>query len=404
MAIRTRLLEPPGSARRGTRSASSRRAPLAHGYRLPGTKLTAKPIDLDDGSGVAPFRSVVTAAAGAGSMAGTSADLARWARALYTRRVLGPDGTALLLSGFRKTARYLPGVAYGYGVQAVSIDGHPTLGHSGRLLGFRSAVRHFPLDGLTIAVLTNQSRADPAAIVRALLTVALPPPPAPVAPPPGPSGSPASSGSPGASGLDCAGSHVPATGLTSPRSPGPNEGTGSGQDRWGMRRSSARRRLGSYLEGTGMPIRVEIYRPRESRPGVVARAGPLREILESGLDLLVERAAWLPLDGSPAPAARRDPPWPRTTSSWPSPRTPRTARSTPSGTTSSLDVGPYRVTGQMPTMPGFDPGRALARPTGEFVLLRDVRISPRRPSRRRRRGAARRPSSTATSSTGSRPT
>ena len=28
----------------------------------------------------------------------------------------------------------------------------------------------------------------------------------------------------------------------------------------------------------------------------------------------------------------------------------------------------------MPTMPGFDPGRALARPTGEFVLLRDVSI------------------------------
>src|SRR5258705_8808455 len=26
-------------------------------------------------------------------------------------------------------------------------------------------------------------------------------------------------------------------------------------------------------------------------------------------------------------------------------------------------------------MPGSDPGRALARPTGEFVLLRDVRIA-----------------------------
>ncbi len=40
----------------------------------------------------------------------------------------------------------------------------------------------------------------------------------------------------------------------------------------------------------------------------------------------------------------------------------------------AVDLGPYRVTGQMPTMPGFDPGRALARPTGEFVLLRDVEI------------------------------
>jgi hypothetical protein len=32
------------------------------------------------------------------------------------------------------------------------------------------------------------------------------------------------------------------------------------------------------------------------------------------------------------------------------------------------------VVGEMPTMPGFDPGRALARPTGEFVFLRDARI------------------------------
>jgi D-alanyl-D-alanine carboxypeptidase len=173
-AIRSRLLEPAGLGATWYQAAEASRAPLAHGYRIPGTKLTAKPIDLDDGSGIAPFRSVITAAAGAGSMAGTSGDLARWARALYGGAVLGPQGTALLLGGFTKTTAYLPGVAYGYGVQALSIDGHPSLGHSGRLLGFRSAVRHFPLDGLTIAVLTNQSRADPGVIVRALLAVALP--------------------------------------------------------------------------------------------------------------------------------------------------------------------------------------------------------------------------------------
>ena len=174
-AIRSRLLEPTGLDGTWYQVGEAARRPLAHGYRLIGTKLTAKPIDLDDGSGVAPFRSVVTAAAGAGSLAGTSADLARWARALYSGKVLGAQGTAMLLSGFSKTTNYLPGVTYGYGVQALSIDGHPSLGHSGRLLGFRSAVRHFPLDGLTIAVLTNQSRADPGIIVQALLAVVLPP-------------------------------------------------------------------------------------------------------------------------------------------------------------------------------------------------------------------------------------
>jgi hypothetical protein len=123
-----------------------------------------------------------------------------------------------------------------------------------------------------------------------------------------------------------------------------------------------------------MPIRVEIYGAAGVAIGVVARAGRLREVLESGPDLLIERAAWHPLDGS---------------------------RPQPSGSLSiaeddvfiavadqvddlpihaqwhdiALDVGPYRVTGQIPTMPGFDPGRALARPTGEFVLLRAVRIA-----------------------------
>jgi hypothetical protein len=52
-------------------------------------------------------------------------------------------------------------------------------------------------------------------------------------------------------------------------------------------------------------------------------------------------------------------------------------RSTRAGTPSGSKVGPYLVEGEMPTFPGFDPGRALTRPTGDFVLLRDVRVGPR---------------------------
>ncbi len=40
-----------------------------------------------------------------------------------------------------------------------------------------------------------------------------------------------------------------------------------------------------------------------------------------------------------------------------------------------LTLGPLRVTGELPTIPGFDPGRALSRPGGPQVLLRDVRIA-----------------------------
>ena len=40
-----------------------------------------------------------------------------------------------------------------------------------------------------------------------------------------------------------------------------------------------------------------------------------------------------------------------------------------------LDSGPYSLEGELATLPGFDPGRSLARPSGEFVLLREIRLS-----------------------------
>jgi hypothetical protein len=40
----------------------------------------------------------------------------------------------------------------------------------------------------------------------------------------------------------------------------------------------------------------------------------------------------------------------------------------------TLDMSPYVVQGELPSLPGFDPERALARPRGGFVLLARVRI------------------------------
>lgn len=39
-----------------------------------------------------------------------------------------------------------------------------------------------------------------------------------------------------------------------------------------------------------------------------------------------------------------------------------------------LEIGPYRVSGSIATLPGFDPARALARPGGTFVALSDAII------------------------------
>jgi hypothetical protein len=40
----------------------------------------------------------------------------------------------------------------------------------------------------------------------------------------------------------------------------------------------------------------------------------------------------------------------------------------------TLVMPPYFVEAELPTLPGFDPGRALARPSGQFVLMGHVRV------------------------------
>jgi hypothetical protein len=121
-------------------------------------------------------------------------------------------------------------------------------------------------------------------------------------------------------------------------------------------------------------MRVEAYTTGGIATGFVTQPGHLREHLDGTPELLMEGCDFLPLDGS---AGRRagdlrlavddllvvvsddlgDVPG---HAQW---------------HTIDLDAGPYRIEGELSTMPGFDPGRALARPSGQFVLLRDVRVT-----------------------------
>jgi len=123
-----------------------------------------------------------------------------------------------------------------------------------------------------------------------------------------------------------------------------------------------------------MTIRTQVYVGGGIVSGVVARTGRLRDALESGADLEIERARWAPIDGRAEALPRgvhlvpddvliavaEDDPQPPIHAVWHAVR---------------LVVGPYVVEGELPTMPGFDPGRALTRPTGTFVLLRDVGVA-----------------------------
>jgi hypothetical protein len=121
-----------------------------------------------------------------------------------------------------------------------------------------------------------------------------------------------------------------------------------------------------------MPIQLESYMVDGVLSGEVARTRPLRELLDSTDSLVIEDSFVTPLDGSPPHAAGsgrvsiddllivagQDLP-PPGHSVWHPVR---------------LTAGPYLVEGDLPTVPGFDPGRSLLRPTGSFVLLENVRI------------------------------
>jgi hypothetical protein len=124
-----------------------------------------------------------------------------------------------------------------------------------------------------------------------------------------------------------------------------------------------------------VPIRVDAFTAGGMASGLLARSGHLRDALETSQQLPLERVAWHALgESSPSPigdvtipvddvlvAMTDEEPTTAVHASWHRVR---------------LELGPYVVDGELPTLPGYDPGRALARPSGEFVLLRDVHLSP----------------------------
>jgi CubicO group peptidase (beta-lactamase class C family) len=161
--------------------AEAPKGPVAHGYRFTGKGLKLRAIDLSDGSLVVPFTSVITASGGAGSIASSASDLARWAAALYGGNVLSVASRTAMIEDIARTARLKPAIPYGLGVQGVPVVGRSALGHSGRFLGSRAVMRWIPSEQMAIAVETNQSRTDPALLLADLAGLALTPPPVCVA-------------------------------------------------------------------------------------------------------------------------------------------------------------------------------------------------------------------------------
>ena len=122
-----------------------------------------------------------------------------------------------------------------------------------------------------------------------------------------------------------------------------------------------------------MPISVDAYTVGGKASGTLTSPGHLREVLEETGELALHDVRWQPLDAATASSAGDvtiaiddvlvavadgESAIP-VHASWHALR---------------IEVGPYVVEGELPTLPGYDPDRALARPNGEFVLLREPRL------------------------------
>jgi hypothetical protein len=142
---------------------------------------------------------------------------------------------------------------------------------------------------------------------------------------------------------------------------------------WVFRGAAGRVILGWQAPNGGSAMhKIEAFTAGGVVSGAVALVAGLRDGLEAERPVDVDRATWYPIAGGAAEkrprmhleqdellvlcAENEDLP---IHASW---------------HPVELDIGPYRLTGELPTLPGFDPGRALSRPGGPFVLLRDVRV------------------------------
>jgi D-alanyl-D-alanine carboxypeptidase len=174
--VRSRLLDPLDLSNAWYQGVEKPRGPGTSGFRLiTTTSGGVRALPVAPRSDVMPFRSVVTAAGGAGSIAATAEDTARWMQAFAGGKVLPARQQVEMISDMARTRALDSRIPYGLGIQGVPIAGRPALGHSGRYLGFRNVVRYLPGEGVTIAVLTNQGGYDPTRIATALLKLVLPP-------------------------------------------------------------------------------------------------------------------------------------------------------------------------------------------------------------------------------------
>jgi CubicO group peptidase (beta-lactamase class C family) len=88
-----------------------------------------------------------------GGIYSTTEDLLRWEGGLFGRRLLSAASLQKMTTPFKGD--------YAFGLGVLTINGHKTIGHTGGIEGFNTALNYYPDDKLTIVVLANQSNKAP---------------------------------------------------------------------------------------------------------------------------------------------------------------------------------------------------------------------------------------------------
>jgi D-alanyl-D-alanine carboxypeptidase len=195
--LRRRFIDPLRLSRTFMQGVEARRGTVATAYVQKGWGTSLRWVNQSDGTPIAPFTSVTTAAGNAGAIAASSRDLAVWAFALYGGAVLEPASLAAM-EDVSRSLSVGSSTWYGLGMTEAWFGGRRTFGHNGRLIGSRSSIRYLPDSGFAIAVVTNQDRYSPDVIGTALLKIAIPSPTpvSPASPLPSPSSTPSVSPTP----------------------------------------------------------------------------------------------------------------------------------------------------------------------------------------------------------------
>ena len=125
-----------------------------------------------------------------------------------------------------------------------------------------------------------------------------------------------------------------------------------------------------------LSIQLEAYTAEGVLTGRVVADGRLLDMLTSFASIVIEDAVLAPFEGPP-----------RHADAWSGIDVDDLLAVVPPAATVTLfhavwhgltmDVGPYSIRGELPSLPGFDPARALARPSGSFILVGRVAVELR---------------------------